>query len=94
MIILFNFDTSPPDFHVAIAHTRLHHTHTHTHITPHTHTQSLEAGEGNVHSGATPPWLREEDSDDDTSTTPIGPSLDDFLKHSMLPHLSLIPRLL
>ena len=44
---------------------------------------------GNVHSGATPPWLR--DDDDDKGTSPssassvtFGPSLDEFIKHSKL----------
>lgn len=40
---------------------------------------------GNIHTGATPPWLRDDDDDDDgqgTSKTPIGPSEDDFRKWS------------
>ena len=46
---------------------------------------------GNVHSGATPPWLRG-DGDEDTvsndssgggsSAMTFGPSLDEFIKHS------------
>ena len=44
---------------------------------------------GNVHSGATPPWLRgDEDtasgsgSRGDSSAVTFGPSLDEFIKHS------------
>ena len=51
---------------------------------------------GNVHSGATPPWLRGDDDDKGTSGsgggglagtssgTTFGPSLDEFIKHSEL----------
>lgn len=49
---------------------------------------------GNVHSGATPPWLREDDdgntngsgagSAGTSSTVTFGPSLDEFIKHSKL----------
>ena len=49
---------------------------------------------GNVHSGATPPWLREDDDGDTngsgaglagtSSTVTFGPSLDEFIKHSKL----------
>ncbi|KAL9965580.1 hypothetical protein ACROYT_G029401 [Oculina patagonica] len=48
----------------------------------------LKKGEGNVHTGATPPWLREDDEDDGDSQTGnttckevIGPSYDEFKKH-------------
>jgi len=49
----------------------------------------LKKGEGNVHTGATPPWLRNDDDDDDndgqTSSAAcndvIGPSYDAFKKH-------------
>ena len=48
---------------------------------------------GNVHSGATPPWLRGDDDDRETSSgggglagtssaVTFGPSLDEFIKHS------------
>ena len=43
---------------------------------------------GNVHSGATPPWLRDEDNDGSggaagpSSSVTFGPSLDEFIKHS------------
>lgn len=38
---------------------------------------------GNVHTGATPPWLREEDSVTGVSKPPlIGPSLEEFILHS------------
>ena len=46
-------------------------------------------GEGNVHSGATPPWLKEDDSDDIImregrgAGIMIGPSEEEFLHHSM-----------
>ena len=45
---------------------------------------------GNVHTGATPPWLREDDSDDGDSNSAsghvssIGPSVEEFIKHSTL----------
>ena len=46
---------------------------------------------GNVHSGATPPWLRGDDDEDTvsndssgggSSAMTFGPSLDEFIKHS------------
>ena len=48
-------------------------------------TQSLSEGEGNIHSGATPPWLR--DNNDDgchkgSAPILIGPSEEEFLHHS------------
>lgn len=43
--------------------------------------QSLGEGEGNVHSGATPPWLRE-DNNEGGAPTQIGPSEEEFLRHS------------
>ena len=47
---------------------------------------------GNVHSGATPPWLRGDDDDKGTSpssasSVTFGPSLDEFIKHSKLVHV-------
>ena len=45
---------------------------------------------GNIHTGATPPWLREDSCDDDASgskPTVIGPSLEDFILHSMYMHV-------
>lgn len=38
---------------------------------------------GNVHSGALPPWLQEDDAAAaaETKTDPIGPTADDFTKH-------------
>lgn len=49
---------------------------------------------GNVHTGATPPWLREDTGPDvdnaegssapsNTVAATIGPSLEDFILHSM-----------
>ena len=40
-------------------------------------------GEGNVHTGATPPWLKQDEEEEDEAP-PIGPSLDAFLLHSNL----------
>jgi len=40
---------------------------------------------GNVHTGATPPWLRDDDYDErvpEETSSLIGPSLDDFILHS------------
>ena len=46
---------------------------------------------GNIHSGATPPWLRGDGDEDtasssvsggDSSAVTFGPSLDEFIKHS------------
>ena len=45
---------------------------------------------GNVHSGATPPWLRGDGNEDtvssssggDSSAVTFGPSLNEFIKHS------------
>lgn len=37
---------------------------------------------GNVHTGATPPWLRDEEEEDHPKDSYIGPSLDDFILHS------------
>ena len=70
----------------------VHLTHTHT------HTQVLAEGEGNVHSGATPPWLQE-DSVSGEDHTPIGPPIEAFLKHSKHAYslktvLALKPRIL
>ncbi|XP_065843962.1 centrosomal AT-AC splicing factor-like [Oscarella lobularis] len=36
---------------------------------------------GNVHTGATPPWLRDDDDDDDEPMPVIGPSEDAFREH-------------
>lgn len=51
--------------------------------------QELQEGEGNIHTGATPPWLREDDDEEDDSEKTkksdgleIGPSLQDFKKHA------------
>ena len=57
----------------------------------------MDASVGNVHSGATPPWLREDDDNDrgtsasgensastSSSSVTFGPSLDEFIKHSKL----------
>lgn len=45
------------------------------------HFQNLVKGEGNVHSGATPPWLREDNNEGDAPAQ-IGPSEEEFLRHS------------
>lgn len=45
------------------------------------HFQILGEGEGNVHSGATPPWLREDDNEGGAPAQ-IGPSEEEFLRHS------------
>ena len=39
---------------------------------------------GNVHTGATPPWLRDDGSNDAGGSMPslIGPSVDEFILHS------------
>lgn len=45
----------------------------------------LKQGEGNVHTGATPPWLREDDDDEEGASADnhvIGPSFDAFKKHA------------
>ncbi|CAH3164253.1 unnamed protein product [Porites evermanni] len=45
----------------------------------------LKKGEGNVHTGATPPWLREDDDDEEGASADnhvIGPSFDAFKKHA------------
>ena len=40
---------------------------------------------GNIHTGATPPWLRDEDEEEEVAEgVAIGPSLEEFLKHSEL----------
>ena len=36
--------------------------------------------QGNVHTGATPPWLKEDDDEEEAPA--IGPSLNSFLLHS------------
>ncbi|XP_007494739.1 centrosomal AT-AC splicing factor isoform X1 [Monodelphis domestica] len=41
-------------------------------------------GVGNVHSGATPPWLLQDDEDCNSSAHQIGPSYEDFLKERKL----------
>ncbi|KAK3754010.1 hypothetical protein QZH41_020290, partial [Actinostola sp. cb2023] len=42
----------------------------------------LNPGEGNVHTGATPPWLKDDDDTVNTcASTEIGPSLEYFKKH-------------
>ncbi|NWI39100.1 CCD84 protein, partial [Picathartes gymnocephalus] len=45
-------------------------------------------GEGNVHTGAKPPWLTEEE---DGSKQQIGPSYEDFLKHKEKQKLKKLP---
>lgn len=46
----------------------------------------LKKGEGNVHTGATPPWLQDDDDDNDNGAAAknalIGPSYDAFKKHA------------
>ena len=37
---------------------------------------------GNVHTGATPPWLMDDDSEEDDGAVVAGPSLEAFLSHS------------
>lgn len=47
--------------------------------------QELKQGEGNIHTGATPPWLRDDDNDDDDATSSkavIGPSFEAFKKNA------------
>lgn len=48
--------------------------------------QTLREGEGNIHSGATPPWLKEDEEDaagsNEVVPVMIGPSEVDFLRHS------------
>ena len=48
--------------------------------------QAVASGgrEGNVHSGAIPPWMKDEEDDEEEKgeRAPIGPSFDAFLKHS------------
>ena len=58
--------------------------------------QRLQEGQGNVHSGATPPWLMTDSCDDDddgggddvskeaggAAAVLIGPSEEEFLRHS------------
>ena len=44
-------------------------------------TDGRKSGRGNVHTGATPPWLREDDEDEDGGLT-FGPSEEEFIKHS------------
>ena len=39
----------------------------------------LRPGEGNIHTGATPPWLIDDEEDEDNHM--LGPSLEDFNKH-------------
>ena len=49
------------------------------------HPQILNEGEGNVHSGATPPWLQvDNDSEMCEGVAPVqlGPSEEEFLCHS------------
>ncbi|XP_072049878.1 centrosomal AT-AC splicing factor-like [Amphiura filiformis] len=41
--------------------------------------QVLKAGEGNIHTGATPPWMMRDE--DDNTNHMLGPSLDDYNKH-------------
>jgi len=44
----------------------------------------LKKGEGNVHTGATPPWMRDDDDEDDdvkAEKDVIGPSYDAFKQH-------------
>jgi len=43
--------------------------------------QPASEGEGNVHTGATPPWLQQ---DSTTDRQEIGPTLHDFHKHCRL----------
>ena len=46
-------------------------------------TQNGSTIRGNIHTGAIPPWLRDDDDDGQgVSKTPIGPSEDDFRKWS------------
>lgn len=45
--------------------------------------QSLGKEEGNVHSGATPPWLKDDDDNlEEDVPVLIGPSEEEFLMHS------------
>lgn len=47
--------------------------------------QELKQGEGNIHTGATPPWLRDDNDDDDDATSSkavIGPSFEAFKKNA------------
>ena len=56
------------------------------------HSQVLNEGEGNVHSGATPPWMRDDSGVNESAEASIGPSLDNFLKHSESMELSFTPQ--
>lgn len=49
------------------------------HIEGRTDTSVRGPSEGNVHTGATPPWLKEDEEEKEASV--IGPSLDAFLLH-------------
>ncbi|XP_001380627.1 centrosomal AT-AC splicing factor isoform X2 [Monodelphis domestica] len=48
-------------------------------------------GVGNVHSGATPPWLLQDDEDCNSSAHQIGPSYEDFLKEQEKQKLRKLP---
>lgn len=39
-------------------------------------------GRGNVHTGATPPWLRDDEDEADVDGVNVGPSEEEFIKHS------------
>ena len=45
----------------------------------------VDGHQGNIHSGATPPWLRDDEgtSSNTMSSMTFGPSLEEFTKHSM-----------
>ncbi|XP_043846928.1 centrosomal AT-AC splicing factor [Dromiciops gliroides] len=48
-------------------------------------------GVGNVHSGATPPWLLQDDEDCNSSAHQIGPSYEEFLKEKEKQKLRKLP---
>ncbi|NXO53419.1 CCD84 protein, partial [Aramus guarauna] len=48
-------------------------------------------GKGNVHTGAKPPWLTEEEEEEDGSKQQIGPSYEEFLKQKEKQKLKKLP---
>ncbi|NXC71801.1 CCD84 protein, partial [Anhinga anhinga] len=48
-------------------------------------------GKGNVHTGAKPPWLTEEEEEEDGSKQQIGPSYEEFLRQKEKQKLKKLP---
>ena len=53
--------------------------------------QNIDESVGNIHSGALPPWLQDNDDDGEVTGPPkiIGPTINDLEKHSLYLYTSI-----